>query len=98
MVFFGTENLPKSTAPPNIVSAALQPDGCVRARIHTNSSPTRPFDFRSITIQAGAADAMPMTWYGEHLWQACPAGTVEAYIIRAVAANGQEATSEVAGK
>ncbi|MEZ5394021.1 MAG: VCBS repeat-containing protein [Bryobacterales bacterium] len=51
-VYFGTENLPKSTGAPKIVSAALGADGCVRARIHANNSPTRPFDFESITLEA----------------------------------------------
>jgi hypothetical protein len=73
MVFFGTEKLPKTTGDPKIVAAALQADGCVRARIHRNNSPTRPFDFDFITLKADdSAMVTPMTWYGEHLWQACP--------------------------
>ena len=74
MIFFGTENLPKMTTAPKIVAAELQPDGCVRARIHRNNSPTKPFDFESITLKADdGATVTPMAWYGEHLWQACPA-------------------------
>jgi hypothetical protein len=96
MVLFGTEKLPENTAKPQIGIAALQADGCVRARIHTNSSPTRPFDFQSITLGADGAEAFPMRWYGEHMWQACPGVSAgKRLTIRAIAANGQEATATI---
>ena len=82
-VFFGTEKLPRSAIGlriPTVMKeegevpqAELMADGCVRARIHRNNSPTRSFDFEHVTLQVDDSPLVtPMQWYGEHLWQACP--------------------------
>jgi hypothetical protein len=77
MVFFGT-NIPKDTAAPKIEMLGLSADGCIRARIHDNKSPTRPFDFESVVATVdGSSDPIPMVWYGEHMWRACPGSAPE---------------------
>lgn len=77
MVFFGASIAP-DTAAPKVEMLGVSSDGCVRARVYDNKSPTRPFDFKSVTVIAdGSTAPMPMTWYGEHLWRACPDSPVE---------------------
>jgi len=67
-VFFGG-NLPPDTAGPVITLAGKTGDGIIRARIHDNKAPTRPFDFKEVAVVA-SGKRVPMTWYGEHLWRA----------------------------
>lgn len=97
MVFFGTENLPKDAAAPKIAMIGATADGCVRARVYDNNSPTRPFDFQSVTAEVGG-ESLEMAWYGEHLWSACPAevsGATATIVAVDAAGNRSEATAEL---
>ncbi len=69
-VFFA-KNLAPDTAAPKI--QILSKDGMIRARVNDSKAPTRPFDYQSVALVAGD-EKTPMTWYGEQLWAAVPAG------------------------
>ena len=90
MVFLGTDALPKDTAAPVIAMIGVTEDGCVRARVNDNSSPTRLFHFQSVEATVGGK-TMPMTWYGEHLWTACGVQAKGKVKIAAVDAAGNKA-------
>jgi hypothetical protein len=66
-VFFA-KNLPVDTAGP-VITLVGNTNGVVRARVHDNKAPLRPFDFKEVALVV-AGDRIPMTWYGEQLWRA----------------------------
>ena len=87
-VFFA-KNLAADSAPPKIWPLTFQ-DGRVRARVHDNKAPMRPFDFQSVVLVAGGRE-IPMTWYGETLWTAAVPQGVTKYEICAVDRAGNRA-------
>ncbi len=71
MVLFGAAIAP-DTAAPRIEMLTMTADGCARARVYDNNSPTRTLDFQAVSAKFDDGEPTPMTWYGEHLWRACP--------------------------
>jgi hypothetical protein len=91
-VFFG-KNLPVDTAGPVITLVGATVDGLVRARVHDNKAPTRPYDFKQVAVVA-ASQRFPMTWYGEHLWRAQAPVEQGAYEVCAIDFAGNETCAE----
>lgn len=95
MVLFGAAIAP-DTAAPRIEMLAMTADGCARARVYDNNSPTRTIDFKSVTAKFDDGAAMPMTWYGEHLWRACPAVAPQTNLaVSATDAAGNQADTAI---
>ena len=67
-IFLG-KGLAPDTAGPVVTLAAAGPGGKIRARVHDNKAPVRPFDFEKVELVSGD-ERTPMTWYGESLWSA----------------------------
>lgn len=97
MVLFG-DGIAPDTAAPRIEMPAMTADGCARARVYDNKSPTRTIDFKAVTAKFDDDAPMPMTWYGEHLWRACPTSAPQASVVVSatdVAGNLAEASISV---
>lgn len=76
-VYLATEVVAADTAAPHVASdlagSAASGSLSVRARVHDNTSPNMPHDWRVVVLRwtsGGVAAEAPMTWYGEHLWRA----------------------------
>lgn len=105
-VWIGDDIAP-DTAPPEVAavqSVAGEADGqfVVRARVHDNKSPSRPHDWRSVTVRVRVdgevEDEVAMTQSGGFLWQANVAAKAGAtYFVCATDAAGNEACGEEAG-
>jgi len=71
-VYLGTR-IGQDTAPPSVTVAdplATEGGGVVlRARIHDRISPARPIQLQRVIVRSPDGDGVPMTWYGEYLWQ-----------------------------
>ena len=74
-IFIGKDIQPDS-APPIISHIQITENKeigtvTVKARIHDNKSPNMPQDWSSVNLVFdGTSDSLPMTWYGENLWEA----------------------------
>lgn len=74
-IFLG-HSIHKDTAPPVISHHQILKNEergtiTIKARIHDNKSPNMPQDWRSIElIPTEKSKSIPMTWYGENLWEA----------------------------
>ena len=86
-VFFG-KNLPVDTVGP-VITLVGSASGAVRARVHDNKAPLRPFDLKEVALVVGG-DRIPMTWYGEQLWRANAPAQQGAYEICATDFAGNE--------
>ena len=78
---YSGKGLAPDTAAPKIPIVKTE-NGFVRARVTDNKSPEKPFDFQNVWIESSSPNAaiepIPLTWYGEHLWQAqVPAEVLE---------------------
>ncbi len=83
-VFFGDKIAPDTAAPK--IQLLSNEGGVVRARVHDNKAPMRPFDFQSVEL-----GGVPMTWYGETLWTAkVPPGAEDVKLCAVDAAGNQE--------
>jgi hypothetical protein len=72
-VWIGDDIAP-DTALPVIEAAATSADGVVLARVHDNKSPSRPHDWKEVTVK-WAVDGEPqeeaaLRWVGEFYWRA----------------------------
>ena len=79
-----SELVPRDTAPPKVRAQLF--DGSVVARVHDNRTPNRPYDWRSVVVQAAGRE-VAMAWYGENLFRApAPTGTDDAQVCATDAA------------
>jgi len=75
-VYLGDEIAPDTAAPIVHATKAMANEDevvGVLARVHDNKSPSRPHDWKSVTLEVsieGEPSTHPMTWMGEMMWRA----------------------------